>query len=112
MYSRRVINAPKVKTMGFLFWSLTYPTPNTATGLPANILKSTISSTRLVFSGEVDRLLGKAVAKAEDNQLPRLGLQENTSDIVNCADIPLHMELANESTLEIGTVEANFEIRS
>ena len=56
---------------------------------------------------------GKAVAIAEeDNQLPRLGLQENTSDMVNCADIPLHMELADESTMEIGAVEANFEIRS
>ena len=56
---------------------------------------------------------GKAVAIAEeDNQLPRLGLQENTSDMVNCADIPLPVELADESTLEIGAVEANFEIRS
>ena len=65
----------------------------------------------------MDRLEGKVLARADNKKLPRMGLLQEDSqlpawDMVDYVDTPLLKKLANESRLQSGSVEANFEIRS
>ena len=82
---------------------------------PIKILQKA-SSIRLVFSGEVSRLVGNVVARAEDENLHPLGSQLGETRLspwgdVETGDTLNASFLSSKTILESESIEANFEIR-